>query len=215
MDLREPRLFAAGRIETPKRMPRLRSSRSLNADRPAGLSVSKLLPYRFLGEEKEVPYGLARISRLPEPRVTREQLAKEAVADMRRLLTVAVDADYLVGQSAVEAWAEVVAASEDGIALGDPVFQAINAIAKLAVTSSQRQLAAYGVPVDDVRLGSVCRQLEWHERTVFSETIVSQAECDTDRENRLKDVVDNLARVFGEMIAYVSVDEKANRRENS
>ncbi len=178
---------------------------ALDANRPADKSVSKLLPYRFLGEEKEVPYGLARISRLPEPRVTREQLAKEAVADMRRLLTATVDTDYLIGQSAVEAWAEIVAASQDGIALGDPVFQSLNAIAKLAVASSQGQLVVYGVPMDSEKLASVCRQLEEHGRTVFSGPIVTQAECEEDRENRQRQLAKDFVKVVNDMAKSVTL----------
>ncbi len=135
------------------------------------------------------------------------------LADMRHLLTEAKDADYLIGQSAVEAWAESIAASEEGVTLGDPGFQSLSAIGKLAV-ASQRQLAGYGVPVDVARLDSVCSQLAQHGRAALSGTIIVAAECETDWENRQQQLAKDFAKLLNEMAKCVSVYESSELRGN-
>jgi|GEM_PF-5389006 len=134
----------------------------VNRKDSANLSVVDSRSYRFLGQEKEVvSYGLAKISRSTKPETVRAQLAREAVADMRQLLTKTHDSTYWVGQQAVQTWAKHFVKSQSEAMPGDPLLQSVSAIARLAVPCQKRH-ASWGMTTDVARWQAACRALDNH-----------------------------------------------------
>lgn len=124
----------------------------LDSGRLADLSWSTPNLYRFLGEVGAMSFPVCRIARTSDATRSREELVRDAVADMRGLWIATEDPEYHVGRQAVRAWAEALTEPDQAF-IGDPMLIGLNGITKLSVACHDRWVD-FGVPTD---LGDVAR----------------------------------------------------------
>ena len=99
--------------------------------------------YRFLGQDRPVDFAMARVSAFGGRSVDRLELAREAVADIPKLLAATDDAGYFVGRLAVRQWADDCARA-DRMRADDAPLKDLAVLANLAVACRWRH-ASLGV----------------------------------------------------------------------
>ncbi len=149
--------------------------------------------YRFLGEDRISRPALARIVPAEGSAKSQASLAREALADVQRLLTSVTDAENLIGEEALRTWAARIAATGQGVGLDDPLFQALTA-ASLLGNACREPYARLGLaPENLLRWHDACTELEARCRLAINRRITTETLCQRQQESqeheRLRDLL--------------------------
>jgi hypothetical protein len=120
--------------------------------------------YRFLGEHQVRRFALCRITKAG-PASTRQELANEAMADLRQLLAGQTDGQYLVGQAAIESATDALITGVD-VPLDAWLFKGLSGLAALGPACLQ-QLGHPGMAADMPRQRALYTALAERSHLLF------------------------------------------------